>query len=84
VSASSPPSVFDLLPPENPGLASLHPGVTLEEVQKFTGFEFKASDQTPATPPLNPEVRRLLYGPVKEKLAQVYPHFAERLVQTGD
>jgi glutaconate CoA-transferase subunit B len=80
----TPKCVFDLFPPENPGLASLHSGVTLEEVQKFTGFEFKVSAPIPATPLINPEARRLLYGPVKEKLAQVYPHFSERLVQPGD
>ena len=75
----TPKCIFDLAPPQAPRLASLHPGVDLEEVRRLTGFEFKAPVDIPATPPLDPEARRLLYGPVKEQLAQVYPHFAARL-----
>jgi glutaconate CoA-transferase, subunit B len=75
----TPKCVFDLSPPAAPGLASLHPGVTLAEVRELTGFEFSVPDPLPATPPLDPEARGLLYGPVKEQLAQVYPNFAARL-----
>jgi glutaconate CoA-transferase subunit B len=78
----TPKCVFDLLPPDQPKLSSLHPGVTFEEVQELTGFAFQVPDQIPATPCLDPETRRLLYGPVKEKLAQAYPHFAARLYMT--
>jgi hypothetical protein len=60
-------------------LASLHPGVTLEEVRRLTGFAFTAPAGIPETPPLNPEACGLLYGPVREKLARAYPHFAARL-----
>lgn len=62
-----------------PRLASLHPGVDLEEEGWLTGFEFTTSADIPATPPLDPEARRLLYAPVKEKLCMVYPHFASRI-----
>jgi hypothetical protein len=33
----------------------------------------------PETPALDAKTRSLLYGPVKEKLARAYPHFAARL-----
>jgi glutaconate CoA-transferase, subunit B len=75
----TPKCVFALSPPEAPKLMTLHAGVTLVEVRGLTGFEFRAPDQVPATPRLSPEARRLLYGPVREKLAQAYPHFAARL-----
>jgi glutaconate CoA-transferase subunit B len=78
----TPKCVFDLLPPARLKLKSLHPGVTFEEVQELTGFAFQVPDQIPATPCLDPETRRLLYGPVKEKLAQAYPLFAARLQMT--
>ena len=75
----TPKCVFNLSPPQPPRLASLHPGVTLEEVRRLTGFAFEAPAEIPETPALDPEARSLLYGPVKEKLAQAYPHFAARL-----
>jgi len=75
----TPKCVFAFEPPESPLLESLHPGVTLDEVRQLTGFTFRAPDVVPETPALTPENRRLLYGPVKEKLAFVYPHFASRL-----
>ena len=75
----TPKCVFTFAPPQAPVLASLHPGETLEEVRQLTGFEFRAPAQMPATPALSAEVRRLLYGPVKEKLFRAYPQFAARL-----
>jgi glutaconate CoA-transferase, subunit B len=78
----TPKCVFTLSPPQPPELSSLHPGVTLEEVRAATGFTFRAPDRIPETPPLAPEVRRLLYGPVREKLAQAYPLFAARLLRS--
>jgi hypothetical protein len=71
---------FDLGPPA-PRLVSLHPGVDLDEVCQLTGFAFRATTDPLATPPLDPEARRLLYGPVREKLAQVYPRGAARLTR---
>jgi len=75
----TPKCVFNFSQPHPMQLASLHPGVSLEEVRAATGFTFEAPAEVPVTPPLNPEARRLLYGPVREKLAQAYPHFAARL-----
>jgi len=48
-------------------------------VRELTGFTFEAPADLPETPALDPEARRLLYGPVKDKLAQAYPLFAARL-----
>jgi glutaconate CoA-transferase subunit B len=79
----TPKCVFRLAPPEPPVLESLHPGVDLEEVRQLTGFQLQVPAAIPATPGLTPEARELLYGPVKEKLAQVYPQFAWRL-QAGE
>jgi glutaconate CoA-transferase subunit B len=74
----TPKCVFAFDPPQAPLLESAHPGVTLAEVWQLTGFEFIVPDELTQTPPLTPETRKLLYGPVKEKLNQVYPHFASR------
>jgi hypothetical protein len=51
----------------------------VEEVRQLTGFEFRSPAQAPETPVLTADERRLLYGPVKEKLARAYPQFAARL-----
>jgi glutaconate CoA-transferase, subunit B len=75
----TPKCVLTFQPPQPPVLASLHPGVTLEEVRGLTGFEFQATPPVAATPGLSPEEREILYGPVREKLTRAYPHFAARL-----
>jgi glutaconate CoA-transferase subunit B len=77
----TPRCVFDLAPPQPPRLASLHPGVTLEEVRQLTGFAFAAPTEIPETPALDMEARRLLYGPVREKLSRTYPNFVARLTR---
>ena len=76
----TPRCIFAFNPPEAPWLESLHPGDTLEEVRRLTGFEFLAPVQAPETPVLSAREREWLYGPVKEKLARVYPQFAARLI----
>ena len=75
----TPKCVLAFEPPQTPLLESLHPGVTVEEVRQLTGFEFRSPAQAPETPVLTADERQLLYGPVKEKLAQAYPQFAARL-----
>jgi glutaconate CoA-transferase, subunit B len=75
----TPQCVFNFSPPQPPRLSSLHPGVSLEEVRAATGFTFDAPAGLPETPALDAPARRLLYGPVKEKLAQAYPRFAAQL-----
>ena len=78
----TPKCVFAFDPPQAPLIESLHPGVTLDEVRGLTGFEFRAPAEVPETQVLSVEKRQLLYGPVKEKLAKVYPHFAARLQES--
>ena len=75
----TPKCVFNFSPPQPPHLSNLHPGVSLGEVREATGFEFTANPPIQVTPPLDEAARRLLYGPVRDKLAQAYPHFAARL-----
>jgi glutaconate CoA-transferase, subunit B len=75
----TPKCVFAFDPPQAPMLESLHPGVSLDEVRQLTGFACRAPAPVPETPALDAEARRLLYGPVKEKLARAYPRFAARL-----
>ncbi len=76
----TPKCVLAFAPPEAPLLMSLHPGVTVAEVRELTGFEFRTPAQAPETPALTADERRLLYGPVKEKLERAYPQFAARLI----
>jgi glutaconate CoA-transferase, subunit B len=75
----TPKCVFAFRPAKPPRLASLHRGVSLEEVRSNTGFEFRTPPAVPETPALTAAERRLLYGPVKEKLTRTYPLFAARL-----
>ena len=49
----TPKCVFNLSPPQPPQLASLHPGVSLEEVRRLTGFAFEAPADLPETPALD-------------------------------
>ena len=59
--------------------SGLHPGVTLEEVRRLAGLAFAVLADLPESPVLDAEARGLLYGPVRDKLARAYPHFAARL-----
>lgn len=56
-------------------LASLHPGVSLEDVQARTGFPLHAPAPAPATPAPTPGELDLLRGPVRDELAAYYPQF---------
>jgi glutaconate CoA-transferase subunit A len=65
-------------------LASIHPGITLEEVRRQTGGEFLVADPLPTTPAPTPEqlrlirreidpfgIRRLEFVPSKARLAMI-------------
>lgn len=58
-------------------LASLHPGVSLADVQARTGFPLHAPDPAPVTPAPAPDEVDLLRGPVREELAAYYPQFVK-------
>jgi len=60
-------------------LASLHPGVMLEEVRDRTGFDFDAPDAPPTTPLPDAETLALIRGPVARRIANPYPDFARRV-----
>jgi glutaconate CoA-transferase subunit B len=75
----TPKCVLAFEPPDLPLIESLHAGVTLEELARLTGFSFHVPAKLGQTPPLTREGREILFGPVKEKLTRVYPHFASRL-----
>lgn len=59
------------------GLASHHPGQTLESVRAATGFELAPRPGAAATPAPTDAELKLLRGPVEEELAAVYPRFVE-------
>jgi glutaconate CoA-transferase subunit B len=60
-------------------LASLHPGVSLEEVRDNTGFSFKVPDQIGFTTAPIPTELGLLRGKVGQRVADPYPSFAKNL-----
>ncbi|MER3420449.1 MAG: CoA synthetase [Chloroflexota bacterium] len=60
-------------------LASVHPGVTEEQVRAATGWTIEEHD-VPQTPPPTAVELRALRGPVRELVGRIYPQFArERL-----
>jgi glutaconate CoA-transferase, subunit B len=60
-------------------LESVHDGHTVDEVVAHTGFDFDLPAAVPTTPAPNAEERRLIYGVVREGIAETYPRFANRL-----
>ncbi|MEL6793024.1 MAG: CoA-transferase [Pseudomonadota bacterium] len=60
-------------------LASLHPGVTREEVRDNTGFAFDAPEQVAETATPSPEDLALIRGEIAGKIADPYPKFADRV-----
>jgi glutaconate CoA-transferase subunit B len=61
-------------------LASLHPGVSLEDVQAKTGFPLHAPTPVPRTPAPTERELELLRGPVREELEAFYPEFVRAQV----
>jgi glutaconate CoA-transferase subunit B len=56
-------------------LASLHPGISLDDVQARTGFPLHAPTPVPATPSPTERELDLLRGPVRTELEAFYPEF---------
>ncbi len=56
-------------------LGSLHPGVSLEDVQAKTGFPLHAPTPAPVMPPPTARELTLLRGPVREELERFYPEY---------
>lgn len=61
-------------------LASLHPGVTIEEVRDNTGFDFACPGEVPQTPAPDAATLALIRGEVAAKIADPYPRFAVQVL----
>jgi glutaconate CoA-transferase subunit B len=61
-------------------LASLHPGVTLEEIREHTGFDFDVPASLATTPEPTAEELSLIRGPVGAEIGETYPAFARRVL----
>ena len=57
-------------------LESVHPGVSVADVQSATGFHLLGPREIRTTPPPTEQDLALLRGPVRESLAKLYPVFA--------
>jgi glutaconate CoA-transferase, subunit B len=58
-------------------LESLHPGTGAAELRENTGFDYDVATPHRETPPPPEDWRALIRGKVRERLAEVYPEFAE-------
>jgi glutaconate CoA-transferase subunit B len=59
-------------------LATVHPGQTVGEIRKHTGFEFDVPERVPPTPEPDTETLALLRGQLARALDETYPAFAAR------
>jgi glutaconate CoA-transferase, subunit B len=59
-------------------LASLHPGVTRDDVRAATGFDYDSPESVPVTPSPEASALTLLRGNVARAVAEIYPAFAKR------
>jgi glutaconate CoA-transferase subunit B len=57
-------------------LQSVHPGHTVDEVLRHTGFDFDVPAAVPETPAPSAETLALIRGPVGAAIAETYPRFA--------
>lgn len=59
-------------------LATVHPGLTVDEVQARTGFPLEGPRPAPVTAPPTEEELRLLRTSVRDQLAEFYPGFVSQ------
>jgi glutaconate CoA-transferase subunit B len=64
-------------------LVSRHPGQSVQDIRAATGFAFDCPDEVPPTAAPDAATLALIRGPVRERLADAYPRFAQRLAQAG-
>ena len=60
-------------------LESVHPGSSMEDVKKNTGFDYDAPQHAPQTPEPDKDELALLRGPVASEIAMNYPEFAGKI-----
>ncbi len=60
-------------------LESVHPGASVDDVLRNTGFDFEQPHEVPPTPAPDAETVSLLRGPVARDIARTYPRFAAKL-----
>jgi glutaconate CoA-transferase subunit B len=60
-------------------LESVHPGHTVDEIRKHTGFEFDCAAPVATTPEPDAATLALLRGTVAQEIAADYPEFARRV-----
>lgn len=60
-------------------LASVHPGVTPDEVRAATGFDYDSPAVVPETATPDAATIDLLRGPIARDIAETYPAFAKRV-----
>ena len=60
-------------------LASVHPGLSADDIARDTGFAFDRPPDVPPTPAPSAEELALLRGPVKAEIAANYPGFAAKV-----
>jgi glutaconate CoA-transferase, subunit B len=61
-------------------LGSLHPGQTLDDIARHTGFAYDLPDEVPETPAPSTATLALIRGRVGAEIAETYPAFAARVL----
>jgi glutaconate CoA-transferase, subunit B len=64
-------------------LQSVHPGHTVDEVLRHTGFDFDLPDAVPETPAPSAQTLALIRGPVGAAIAETYPRFGAEVLAVG-
>jgi glutaconate CoA-transferase subunit B len=64
-------------------LQSVHPGHTVDEIQRHTGFDFDLPEEVPETPAPSAPTLTLIRGPVGAAIAETYPRFAAEVLAMG-
>jgi glutaconate CoA-transferase subunit B len=64
-------------------LQSVHPGHTVDEVVRHTGFDFDVPEAVTETPAPSAQTLALIRGPVGTAIAETYPRFAAEVLAIG-
>jgi glutaconate CoA-transferase subunit B len=64
-------------------LQNVHPGHTVDEILRHTGFDFDLPAEVPKTPAPSARTLALIRGPVGVAIAESYPRFAAEVLAIG-